>query len=109
MVDELGIVWAHETAAELGMDLSEVAAAFWAARQVIGAGTWWSALEDRSAELSADAEAALHATISQAVATLARVYLTSPGAWGLGGTIERDAVMAGDVARGVLRLGAEGR
>ena len=38
LVDQLGIVWAHETAAELGRGLAEVAAAFWAARQVIGAG-----------------------------------------------------------------------
>jgi glutamate dehydrogenase len=98
VVDELGIVWAHETAAELGMDLSEVAAAFWAARQVIRAGKWWSELENRSAELSADAEAALHATISHAVATLARVYLTSPGGWQLAETIQRDAGIAGDVA-----------
>jgi glutamate dehydrogenase len=99
VVDELGIVWAHETAAELGMDLSEVAAAFWAARQVIGAGERWAELETRSSELSADAEAALHATIGGAVASLARTYLTSPGGWQLAETIKRDAPIAGDVAR----------
>ena len=58
-------MWAHETAAELGRDLADVAAAFWAARQVIGAGGPWAELEQRSAELSADAEAALHATVSE--------------------------------------------
>jgi NAD-specific glutamate dehydrogenase len=47
-VDQLGIVWAHETAAELGRDLAEVAAAFWAARQVVGAGDRWAELEQRS-------------------------------------------------------------
>jgi glutamate dehydrogenase len=99
VVDQLGIVWAHETAAELGMDLAEVAAAFWAARQVIGAGERWAELERQSAELSADAEAALHVTVGQAVAALARTYLTSPGGWQLGETIERDSVIAERVAQ----------
>jgi glutamate dehydrogenase len=98
VVDQLGIVWAHETAAELGMDLSEVAAAFWVARQVIGAGERWSELETRSAELSADAEDALHATVGHAVASLARAYLTSPGGLKMGETIERDLLVADSVA-----------
>ena len=65
LVDQLGLVWAHETAAELGRDVAEVAGAFWAARQVIGAGDRWADLEQRSAGLSADAEAALHATVGR--------------------------------------------
>ncbi len=102
LVDELGIVWAHETAAELGRDMAEVAGAFWAARQVIGAAARWSELEERAEILSADAEAALHSTISDAVAALARSYLTGsdgvrlgePGGLGLGELIGRDAPLA---------------
>jgi glutamate dehydrogenase len=94
IVDQLGMVWAHETAAELGRDLAEVAAAFWVARQVLGAGERWDDVESRSAELSADAEAALHATISDGVAGLARAYLTSPGRLGVGEAIGRDIPLA---------------
>jgi glutamate dehydrogenase len=90
IVDQLGIVWAHETAAELGRDLWEVAVAFWAARQVIGAAERWAEIEGRSAELSADGEAALHAIISRAVVRLARAYLMTSGALDLGDTIGRD-------------------
>jgi glutamate dehydrogenase len=98
IVDQLGIVWAHETAAELGRDPAEVAAAFWAARQVVGAGDRWADLEVRSLELSADAEAALHATISDAVARLARAYLTSPGRLVVGDVIRRDSPLAVSLA-----------
>jgi glutamate dehydrogenase len=94
VVDQLGIVWAHETAAELGRDLAEVAAAFWAARQVAGAGDRWAELELLSPHLSADAEAALHATISEAVARLARAYLTSPGRLVVSDIIRRDGPLA---------------
>jgi glutamate dehydrogenase len=90
VVDQLGIVWAHETAAELGRDVAEVAGAFWAARQVVGAGRYWAEVELLSPQLSADAEAALQATISDAVARLARAYLTSPGRPAVGDLIRRD-------------------
>jgi len=94
LVDHLGIVWAHETAAEIGRDLAAVAAAFWAARQVIEAGPYWLELEQGSAELSADAEAALHATVGDAVAKLARAYLTSLDGFDLREVIDRDRPLA---------------
>jgi glutamate dehydrogenase len=98
LVDQLGMVWAHETAAELGRDVADVAGAFWAAREVIGAGDQWADLEQRSAGLSADAEAALHATISDAVISLARAYLTSDEAVPLGQLIARDIPLADQMA-----------
>ncbi len=94
LIDQLGMVWAHETAAELGRDVAEVAGAFWAAREVIGAGEQWADLEQRSAVLSADAEAALQATVSDAVIKLARAYLTSGEAMPLGPLIARDVPLA---------------
>ncbi|MGH9100483.1 MAG: NAD-glutamate dehydrogenase domain-containing protein, partial [Acidimicrobiales bacterium] len=75
IVDQLGTAWAHETAAELGTDLGDVAGAYWAARQVVGANGPWDELHVRWAELSADADARLHHMISDAVAGLARTYL----------------------------------
>ncbi len=80
IIDQMGVVWAHETAAELDVSLPEVAGAFWAARQLLGADELWRAAEAAGAELSADAEAAVHLAVTSAVARLARRYLLSgPG------------------------------
>ena len=98
LVDQLGLVWARETAAELGRNLADVAGAFWAARQVIGAGDLWADLEQRSADLSADAESALHAAVSEPVAKLARAYLTGPGPLPVGELIARDVPLAHEMA-----------
>ncbi|HEX6394792.1 MAG TPA: NAD-glutamate dehydrogenase domain-containing protein [Acidimicrobiales bacterium] len=97
LVDQLGIVWAHETAAEMGRRLDEVAAAFWAAREVIGAGSLWSELEALAASLTAEAEAALQAEISEAVIRLARSYLARPGVIDIGALITADSVVADQI------------
>lgn len=94
IVDQLGIVWAHETAAELGRSLPEVATAFWAARQVVGAGDLWAELEAQGRSLPADAEAALHAEVAGAVARLARTYLLRPGAVPAPDVVARDLAVA---------------
>jgi glutamate dehydrogenase len=75
IVDRLGIVWAHETAAELGRDLAGTAAAFWAAREVLGAASLWEELDRRWSEIPADADARLHDVIGDTVSALARTYL----------------------------------
>jgi glutamate dehydrogenase len=90
IVDQLGIIWAHETSAELGRGLDEVAAAFWLSRRITRAGDLWSELEQLSPAISADAESALHATASRAVIDLARAYLTRPGAIDMPATLETD-------------------
>jgi glutamate dehydrogenase len=83
IVDQMGIIWAHDLAAEMGRPLDEVAAAFWVARQVTGAGDLWTELEDLAADplagVSAPAEAALHREVADAVGRLARRYLGAPG------------------------------
>ncbi len=75
IVDQLGAVWAHETAAELGVGLDDVAGAYWAARHVVSAAAPWAELDARWAELTADADARLHRMVGDAVAALARTYL----------------------------------
>jgi len=77
IVDHMGIIWAHETAAELDRELDEVATAFWAARTVTGAEQLWMQLKELSQRLSPDAEAALHSTVARAVDYLTRRYLVS--------------------------------
>jgi glutamate dehydrogenase len=80
IIDQMGVVWAHETAAELDVALAEVAGAFWVARQLLGADELWRVGEATGAELSADAEAVLHASVAAAVGGLARRYLLAgPG------------------------------
>jgi glutamate dehydrogenase len=112
IVDQLGIVWAHETAAELARGIDEVAAAFWAARRVTGAGPAWAVLEQHAATMPADTEALLHAAIKMAVAGVARAYLVRPRPVDISAIVARDQPVAsrlstmagiGDGPGGVLR------
>jgi glutamate dehydrogenase len=101
IVDQLGIAWAHELAAEVGRSLPDVASAFWAARQVIGAGDLWAELERTGRSLPADAEAALHAEVAGSVAKLARAYLLRPGGIPVPETVARDRPVAAELAAAV--------
>ena len=92
IVNRLGIVWAHETAAELGRALPEVASSFWAARQVTGAPALWAALDRRWEELPADAETRALDLAAEAVSDLARAYLRQ------GATLQPGPVIAADLA-----------
>ncbi len=91
IVDQLGAVWAHETAAELGVGLGDVAGAYWAARHVVGAAGPWEELDTLWTELPADADARLHRIVSDAVAGLARTYLRR------GVPVQPSALVADDV------------
>jgi glutamate dehydrogenase len=94
IVDQMGIVWAHDLAAESGRDLHEVAAAFWVAREVTTAGDLWRELEQLTgapeAGLSAPAEAALHRAVAEAVGTLVRDYLAEPAPFQPGAAAARE-------------------
>ena len=95
IVDQMGIIWAHDLAAELGRPLEQVAAAFWAARQVTGAGLLWGELEhlaaDPAAGISAPAEGALHHAVARGLGRLVRQYLIAPGRTSPAGAAARDA------------------
>jgi glutamate dehydrogenase len=98
LVDQMGIIWAHETTAELGRSLPEVAGAFWAAREVLGAAELWAELEEQASSLPADAETALHAAVAGAVGRLARSYLVRPGPVHPTARIESDRAAAATAA-----------
>ncbi|MGH8981604.1 MAG: NAD-glutamate dehydrogenase domain-containing protein, partial [Acidimicrobiales bacterium] len=98
IVDNLGVVWAHETAAELGEELANVAGGFWAARQVVGADPLWRELDERWSELSADADAALHRVLSEAVAALARRYVRRGDTCSPSALVAEDLPVADDLA-----------
>jgi glutamate dehydrogenase len=90
IVDRMSIIWAHETADELGKPLADVAGAFWAAREVLDTSGIWNEVETVGNAGSADADAAMHATLADAVGDLARRYLLR-GDTALTGIIEQDA------------------
>ena len=94
IVDQMGIVWAHDLAAELGRPLEDVAATFWVARHITGAGARWAELEELAADsesgLSATAEATLHGAVARAVTRLVRKYLNEPGDFHPGQVAARD-------------------
>jgi glutamate dehydrogenase len=98
IVDEMGIVWAHDLAAETGRGLDEVAVSFWVARAVTGAGELWAELEsltaDYGASLKADTEAALHGSVVDAVQDLVRGYLAQPGPFDSLAVADRDNRLA---------------
>jgi glutamate dehydrogenase len=95
VVDHMGITWAHETAAELGRTLEQVAGAWWAAWQLMDAAVAFAAVAAHGAALSADDEAAVHAVLAGAVGTLARAYLVTDPATGPQARIDADGpVMA---------------
>ncbi|HMC40824.1 MAG TPA: NAD-glutamate dehydrogenase domain-containing protein, partial [Acidimicrobiales bacterium] len=114
IVDQMGIVWAHDLAAEVGSPLDEVAAAFWVARQLTGAGELWAELEqlagDATAGLGATAEAELHAVVVRAVHRLVRDYLAEPGRLRPGAVAARDdRRLAAAAPLPVARTGEEER
>ena len=104
IVDQMGVVWAHETAAEMGRDIVDVAGAFWAARQVLDAGTLFDELEAQSASIDANAEQDLHQLVTDAVGALARSYLRQAG------PIEPDFLVTHDrpLAEAIVAAGRPG-
>ena len=75
IVDRMGITWAHETADELDVDEAEVAAAYWAAREVSAADRRWRRVEAADGAWGADAENLVHGQVARLVDALARAYL----------------------------------
>ena len=95
----MGITWAHETADEFGAGQADVAAAYWAARQVLRADRWWAQVETLAPQLPVDVEEMLHHAVVAAVETLTRHYLSAP-AVELGRRVARDQPVAAELAAG---------
>jgi glutamate dehydrogenase len=94
IVEHMGPVWAHEVAAETGRQLWEAAAAYWAAREVLGAGKFLDELEAVTWSVSPDAESALRDELGLALNRLARWYLARRGKLGPGAVIAGDRPVA---------------
>ncbi|HXW78029.1 MAG TPA: NAD-glutamate dehydrogenase domain-containing protein [Acidimicrobiales bacterium] len=91
VVEQMGPVWAHEVAAQMGRQLWEAAAAYWAAREVLAAGEFFDELDAFVWSISPEAESALREELGAGLKRLARWYLARPGA------IVPEEVIASDV------------
>jgi glutamate dehydrogenase len=106
VVDQMGITWAHETAAALQRSTVDVAAAFWAARQVLGAGARWETLVRSAAGVfapGAELDLEAHRVVASAVDVVARRYLARPGPVQPGPVIANDRAVADALAAGPVR------
>ncbi|MGI8750885.1 MAG: NAD-glutamate dehydrogenase domain-containing protein [Acidimicrobiales bacterium] len=106
VVDQMGVTWAHETAAALNRSRVDVAAAFWAAREVLGAGPRWEKLVRSTAGVfapGADLDLEAHRVVVTAVDVVARRYLARPGPVRPGAVIANDRAVAEALAAGPLR------
>ncbi len=90
IVDRMGAIWAHELAAETGREMSEVAASYWAARQVMAVESNFADVDELGWSASAPGEAALRHGAGEALDRLARWYLSQPGPLRPGEVIGRD-------------------
>ena len=79
LIARMGAVWAHEVAAETGRQPWEAAAAYWAAREVLGAGPLFEEVDTVAWTVSPEAESALRDCLSSALGRLARWYLARQG------------------------------
>jgi glutamate dehydrogenase len=107
IVDRMGITWAHETADEWGTSLGEVAAAYWAAREVTGANRRWRQVEALAPSIDAETEGVLHAAVATVVDGLARTYLRRQGI-DLAAVIREDWPVAADVEARAAGGGSDG-
>ena len=77
VVDRMGPVWAHEVARESRCQLSDVIAAYWAAREVLEIAGLYDEVDRLSRSIPDDAAADLRVVLSTAVDRLVRWYLSS--------------------------------
>jgi len=98
VVATMGGLWAHEAAAEDGRAPWQAAAAYWAAREVLGAASLRDKLDERAWSVPADAELELRFSLAGGLERLSRWYLARGLPAALGAVVERDSLVAGQLA-----------
>ncbi|HWH31870.1 MAG TPA: NAD-glutamate dehydrogenase domain-containing protein [Egibacteraceae bacterium] len=78
LVNRLGVTFAFDLAADMGVSPSVVAAAYWVARDVAGATRWWSMLLAREDDLGLDRVLELQERLDSLVAALVRGLVADP-------------------------------
>ena len=108
VIVRMGAVWAHEVAAETGRQLWEVAGAYWAAREVLGAGPLFAAVDSLAWSISLEAEAAWRDYLTAGLGRLTRWYLARRGRIDPGAVIAADQPVAGSLGEGGSTAGPLG-
>jgi glutamate dehydrogenase len=78
VIAQMGTVWAHELASELGLALWEAAGAFFAAGQALGASKVAQEVARTASSLPLDGELALRSVMASGLGRLARWHLRHP-------------------------------
>jgi len=90
LVNHMGITYVSRTARELGCMAWEVAAAWWAASEVVGAGGRWREIEALAERTTPGLQLELAEEVDRVVDTLTRSYLRQRIGAGVGAIVERD-------------------
>jgi glutamate dehydrogenase len=106
VVDRMGAVWAHELAAASNRPLAEVAAAYWAARQVLGTGPIFDEVDNTALSVPSAAEASVRSACQAALDRLVRWYLDQPGPIDVASTIAADEPIATALGASGVGLGS---
>ncbi len=105
IVEQVGGIWAHEVASETGRQLWEPAAAYWSAREVLGAAAFFDELDAVDWSLPVEAETALRDHLGAALRRLARWYLSRHKDLRPGEIITSDRPVARQIYDGRLAAG----
>src|SRR5690606_26008161 len=98
LVNRMGITYASRTSSELGCSATEVAAAYWVAREVAGADEHWRHIEQLDGQVEPVRQLELFAEVDHLVDTFARSYVRQ------GAVLPAPGEQAGiDVAAAVAR------
>jgi glutamate dehydrogenase len=99
LLASMGPVWAHESALETGRPLYEGAAAYWAAREVLGAGPVIALLAQEADRWPMEAETLARDALARAIGRLARWCLLRPGPVRAADVAAAQGPLVGDVLR----------
>jgi glutamate dehydrogenase len=105
VIERMGAIWAHELAAEAGHQLWEVAAAYWAAREILDVADFCDLVDGLAWDPLVDAEVSLREALSGAIDRLACWYITRPGSFQPGDAIALDRGLARQLRTGVKGSG----
>ncbi|MEO2104959.1 MAG: NAD-glutamate dehydrogenase domain-containing protein [Actinomycetota bacterium] len=90
LCNRMGITWATRTSADLGVDVSTVAAAYWIARQVIDADGLWREVEAQDARIDPTLQLELKAQVDHLVDAFTRSFVRQGRTGDIAGAIAQD-------------------
>jgi glutamate dehydrogenase len=108
IVNRMGITYVSRTAHEFGCMAFEVAAAYWAARAVVGADALWADIEALDERCDPALQTELKSRVDGLVDAFVRTYLREGGIE-IAGRVRRDEPAFTELARDIAGLGSPAR